>query len=356
MDLRISVDELLTILPDSTPLGEGVTHVTGLSSLEDATQSDLSFATSAKYATKLAETSAAIVLVPKGIPVKPRDNQVFIHVDDPSLAVAKICELIENRTRPLPEPGIHPSAIVDASATIDPTACICAGAIIGNNALVGPRSVVGQGTIIGPHVKIGGDCLLHPRVVVQDHCVLGNHVILQPGVVIGGDGFGYIQVGKLPDLYHHKVPQVGIVVLEDNVEIGANSTVDRARFGETRIGEGSKIDNLVQIGHNATVGKRCIICAQSVLAGSSEIGDFVVMWGQSAVTGHVKVGSFSEIGAQSGVAKSLPPQSKVTGSPARSFYEARRAEAALARLPELLRQVKELRAACGCNAPEGGER
>lgn len=337
MDIRISFAELEKVIPIIETRGQARPCITGVSSLEDAVEGDVSFAGGVKQFPLLKSCKASVVIVPPACKEQPAEGCAFIVVGDPSLAIAKVCELFEAIQRPRPAPGVH------SSATVAEDAAIGEGVYIGPNCSVAPGAKIGDGSVLEANVHIGRgastglSCRLHPGVVVHDYCQLGNNVILQPGVVIGGDGFGYTQVGKLPDLYHYKLPQIGIVVLEDNVEVGANSTIDRARFGKTLVGEGTKIDSLVQVGHNSRIGRRCIICAQVGIAGSTTIGDFVIIWGQAGLAGHTTVGDGAFIGGQAGVINNLPAGAKVTGTPARPVMMQRRIEALGARLPELFR-------------------
>jgi UDP-3-O-[3-hydroxymyristoyl] glucosamine N-acyltransferase len=210
--------------------------------------------------------------------------------------------------------------------------------VIETGARLGDRVVVMASGYVGPRAVIGDDCMLYPGVVVREDCVLGARVMLHPGVVIGSDGFGFaFDSGR-----YHKVPQVGNVVVGDDVEIGANTTVDRATTHSTRIGDGTKIDNLVQIGHNVVIGRHCIVVAQVGISGSTELEDYVTIGGQAGVIGHVRIGRGAMIGGQSGVTKSVPPETVVTGYPAMPHNLWKRIQAFLQRLPELARRTKAL--------------
>lgn len=342
MGIRITIDEIRNILSDSKFVGTLTGVITGVATIEEAGQGDAAFLDSAKHADKLANTRAGLVFVPIDVQANPHDGQVYAFSKDPSLALAKLCELVERIMRPDPAPRIHPRAFVD------PTAKVAATASVGPNCTIGAEAVIGDGVILESGVQIGRNATvddeshIFQNAVVQDYCEVGKRVRIHSGVVIGGDGFGYIQVGSLPDVVHYKVPQIGNVVIEDDVEIGANATIDRARFGSTRIGQGTKIDNLVQIAHNVKIGRCCVICSQVGISGSTTLGDYVVMWGQSAAVGHIHIGNFAFIGGQSGVAKNLPDGAKVTGTPARPFLETRKSEAALMRLPKMMSKLRKL--------------
>jgi UDP-3-O-[3-hydroxymyristoyl] glucosamine N-acyltransferase len=199
------------------------------------------------------------------------------------------------------------------------------------------------GGYVGSGARLGTDCLLHPHAVVQHGCQLGDRVILHSGVVVGSDGFGY----DTRDGRHLKIPQSGIVVVENDVEIGANTTIDRARFGRTVIGEGTKIDNLVMIAHNVVIGKHCIVCAQVGIAGSAQIGDYVILAGQAGLVGHIKVGDGAIVGAQTGVSNDIEPGARVVGSPPRPIGEWKRSIVRVDRLAELYNRVKKLEQRAG---------
>jgi UDP-3-O-[3-hydroxymyristoyl] glucosamine N-acyltransferase len=242
-------------------------------------------------------------------------------------------------------PGISPHAAVDSSARIDPTAQLGAFASVGPGSVVGAGTVLHDGVRLGAGVTVGAGCLLYQNVVVREGCMLGDRVILQPGVVIGGDGFGYATdlVGDGAGPRHFKIPQVGTVVVEDDVEIGANSCVDRAALGVTRIGRGSKIDNLVQIGHNVVVGPLCIIAAGVGIAGSTRIGMGVAIWGQAGLVGHLEIGDRANISAQAGVMRDIEPGERVAGTPAIEERTWARSHAALERFNDVRHQLIELK-------------
>ncbi|WP_287129975.1 UDP-3-O-(3-hydroxymyristoyl)glucosamine N-acyltransferase [Candidatus Cyanaurora vandensis] len=239
-----------------------------------------------------------------------------------------------------PPVGIHPQALVHPTATIHPTACLGAGSYVGAGTTIGAETVLFPGVYLGDSVTVGRGCLLYPQVVVLDRGVLGDRVILHPGVVIGGDGFGFTSTpqGQL------KVPQVGRVVLEDDVEIGANSTVDRATLRETRIGRGSKLDNLVMIGHNVQMGQDCLVVSQSGIGGSTKLGDRIIVAAQSGIASmtHIEIGADSVIYGRAGVHKSFPSGSQIAGFPAQDRLRERRQQVSLTKVPELLKEMREL--------------
>jgi UDP-3-O-[3-hydroxymyristoyl] glucosamine N-acyltransferase len=305
----------------------------GIASLGEATVGDLSFLGNAKYRNQVADCKASLILVPLDFKQKPQPNQAFLKVPDPSFLLALICREAEMRLFPKPAAGIHPSAVVD------PTAAISATASIGPMAYVGPHARIGENVVLQSHVvveafaSVAEDSLLFSRVVVGAHCVIGARNRLHAGVVIGADGFGFATM----DGAHHRIPQVGNVITEDDVDIGANTAIDRARFGSTRIGRGTKIDNLVQIGHNVQVGAGCLIVAQVGISGSTQLGDFVIIGGQAGVAGHLKVGDKARIAGQSGVSKDVEAGKTYGGIPAIPFNEFQRLNILKRRLPELFR-------------------
>jgi len=317
--------------------GNGEVVVSRLRGIQDAAPGDITFVARAQYAAAARATRASVILV--GRDWAESLPQTLIRVSDPSAAFQRLAEAVA----PPPvkfAPGVHPAAVVAADAKLGRDVSIQPYAVIESGAVIGDRTVIGAHGYVGHDARIGADCLLWPRVVVRDHCIIGNRVILHPGVVIGADGFGYTQGPK----GHEKVPQLGIVEIEDDVEIGANTTVDRARFDRTLIKQGAKIDNLVQIAHNVVIGRHAIICAQVGVSGSSTVGDGAVLAGQVGIADHVRIGDGAIILAQSGIPRDVPAKEKMFGYPARPHAEALRIEAAKARLPELAARLKRLEA------------
>lgn len=340
MDLHLTQSEILAILPQVRTVGALPGTVTGIASLESAQAGELSFLGNIKYRKQVAATKASVILVPEDFPDAPQDGQAYLHVKNPSLALAQICAFIEKRALPAPAPGIHPTAVVSPDATIAPSATIGPYCVVEHGVSIGERSVLTAHVFVGAHSKIGTDCHLFPRVSLYHETILGNRVRIHSGTVIGSDGFGYETAGGI----HHKVPQIGNVAIEDDVEIGANAAIDRARFATTLIRAGSKIDNLVQLAHNVEVGRHCLIAAQTGISGSTTLGDYVVMGGQSAAAGHIHIGAQTMVGGQSGVSKDLPPKSFVSDSPAYDFKEYYRIEAHKRRLPEYVKRIDALEA------------
>ena len=319
--------------------GDGRVRIAGLASLEAAGPGELSFYGNPRYRKELRTTRASAVLLPPDEPVTRKDV-AWVRVASPHLAFARLLSLFH--PGPRLTPGVHLRAEVHPSARVDPTATVMALAVVEADAVVGPRTVLWPGSYVGEGSRLGEDCVLQPGAVVRERCTLGNRVLLQPGVVVGSDGFGFAVDPQGPA--HVKVPQVGTVRIEDDVEVGAGSCIDRATTGETVVGRGTKIDNLVQIAHNVRVGPLSIVCAQVGISGSTEVGQGVVLAGQVGIVGHVHVGDGARIAAQSGVPHDVPAGATFSGYPAVERALWLRQAAALKQLPELLREVRELRA------------
>lgn len=336
--MNVALSELAELLGGEILTGNPDTRITGFASLKEAVSGDLSFFYDARYRERLAATKAAAVLVPIGLESAP-SHVACIAVEDPSRAFEKVVDAYGFHAHSF-EAGIHPSAVIASDVKADLTKIsVGACAVIESGAQIGDGVEIGAGCYVGRDAIIGKDSKLFPNVTLQEACEIGERVILHSGVVIGADGFGYeFQQGR-----HRKVRQAGIVQIDNDVEIGAGTMVDRARFGRTWIGEGTKIDNLVQIGHNVVIGKHCIIVAACAIAGSVVIGDYVVMAAQCGVAGHVNVGSFVTLGGRSGVTKDIPA-GKVTymGFPAVPVMEEKRRLASINRLPQLVARVKTL--------------
>ena len=269
-------------------------------------------------------------------------DRSVLRSEDPSRDFDRAARLL------VPEPavsaGVHPTAVVAEDAQLDPTAAIAAGCVVGRRVTIGANAVLHPGVVLYDDVSIGADCVLHARCMVAAASVVGERVTLHPGVVIGGDGFGYVgnDRGQLA-----KTHDVGRVWLGDDVEIGSNTTIDRGTLGDTRIGAGSKIDNLVQIGHNCWIGEGCVIVAQAGVAGSTRIERGSVVMAQAGVAGHLRLGEGSFVGPQAGVHKDIEPKTRVLGTPQRVERAFHRQMAALSRLPELIRRVRFLERTLG---------
>jgi UDP-3-O-[3-hydroxymyristoyl] glucosamine N-acyltransferase len=303
--------------------GSRDTPIRSVAPLASANGNQLTFLSNRKYAAELAATKAGAILVPKTLDgADPR----WIRVDDPYFALAKIMTRWFSN-RPMPK-GVSPKAVVADSAKLGDNLALGHFAIIGDNVVIGNNVTIFQNVSIEAGSVIGDDCIIYPSVVIYDGTRIGHRCIIHSGVVIGSDGYGFATHGGK----HHKIPQIGIVRIEDDVEIGAGSTIDRAALGETVIGEGTKIDNLVQIAHNVKVGRHCLLVAQVGIAGSTELGEFVTVAGQSGFSGHLKIGDRVQVAAKSAVLADVPDDAKVMGIPAVPFREFARREAHLRRL------------------------
>jgi UDP-3-O-[3-hydroxymyristoyl] glucosamine N-acyltransferase len=315
-------------------VGDPDTVIRGVAGIREAQAGDITFLANSRYDGYLDTTLASAVICARDAREAPVPQ---IRVDNPYLAFQKVVKLFRPELyRPLP--GVHTTAVVSPAATVGEGASIGAYCVVEAGARIGARTVLMPGCYVGVQATVGDDCHFYPRVTVREECVVGNRCILHPGVVIGADGFGFALDGGR----YHKVPQVGIVVVGDDVEIGANTTIDRATTDATRIGDGTKIDNLVQIGHNVVIGKHCIVVAQVGISGSTELEDYVVIGGQAGLVGHIKLGKGAQVGAQSGVSKSVAPGVTVFGSPAHPLPIVKRLNAYLQKLPELFQRSKRL--------------
>jgi UDP-3-O-[3-hydroxymyristoyl] glucosamine N-acyltransferase len=311
----------------------------GVSGLEEATAEHIAFLTDGAWSGKLAGCRAGAIIVARKLrraSNQPAPAGIVLVVDDADMAMVKVLRLF---APPVPRPAdIHPTAVVSPTATIGPGVVMGPYVVIGDNVRVGAGTVLHSHVVLQADVAVGSGCELFPHVVVRERCTLGDRVILNSGAVIGTDGFGYRWDGS----QHVKVPQIGTVIVGDDVEVGSCSCIDRAKFAATVIGAGTKIDNLVQIGHNVVVGRHCIIVGQVGLAGSVRLGTGVVLGGQSAVRDHVKLGDGSMIAACSAVWEDVNDKQVVSGLPALPHRQSLREQAALRRLPDLLTQLRKL--------------
>ncbi len=340
MSFSFSLEEILEIVPYASVSGGGGGPYTGLSSLAEAGEADISFLANPRNGRRLDDTRAGVVFVPEKLEVQPPPGRVYVRMANPSLGLALVAERMERSLDPKPPPGVHPSAVVDPSAAVDPSAYVGPLCVIEAGARVDAGAVLTAQVYLGRESAVGEDTRMHAQAVLHRYCTLGRRCVIHSGAVIGSDGFGF----ETEDGRHRKVPQIGRVAVGDDVEIGANSAIDRARFAETLIGRGTKIDNLVQIGHNVTIGEHCFLCAGVGSSGSVKIGNYVVLAGQVGTAGHLEIGDFSQVGGQAGVSKSLPPKSLVTGTPATDLKQQRRLEAMIRRLPHLFKKVDALEA------------
>jgi UDP-3-O-[3-hydroxymyristoyl] glucosamine N-acyltransferase len=315
-------------------VGDPALEITGAASLAEAVAGEITFFSDPRYGPLLRKTHASAVFVPLNF----FDNisAAQIRVANPSKAFEQV--VLKLAPKPVTfAAGIHPSAIVDPTAQIGERVSIRPCAVIEAGARIGDDTVIGAGTYIGQETVIGSACLIYPRVTIRERGRIGSRVIIHSGAVIGADGFGF----KMVDGRQEKNQQLGIVQIDDDVEIGANTTIDRARFGRTWIQEGVKIDNLVQVAHNVVIGRHSVVAAQTGISGSTRVGDYVQMGGQVGIVGHVEIADGSMIAAQSGVSKSIPGGTWF-GYPAMPMPEARRQIGWIRRLGKLFARVKEI--------------
>ncbi len=311
--------------------------ISGINSLSEAMLEEASFLGNEKYYNDFVGTKAGLVFAPPILKDAPK-GVALIHVANPSLAFAALADHFATSAQQV-QYEISPQAHLCKSVQYpEGEVAIMAGASLGENVTLGKGSIIYPGVVIGDNVSIGDFTIIYPNCVIRENCKIGSNVILQPGCVIGSDGYGY----ELVEGAHKKIAQIGIVIIEDEVEIGANSTVDRARFGRTTIGKGTKIDNLVQIAHNVTIGEHNLIVAQSGIAGSTETAEFVTVGAQAGLAGHLKVGKGVVVAGQSGLAKSTDTPGYYQGTPARPLTENRKSRAIVNRLPKLVDRIKAL--------------
>ncbi len=331
----MKLSELATRL-DCRLEGDGELDVTRVAGIQDAQPGDVTFLANPKYEKLLATTRATAVILKEEAPAAPC---AMLRARDPYLAFARAVSLFAPVSRPAP--GVHALAAIAADASLGADVSVGPFVAIGEGARIGERTVIYPNVTIGAGATVGSDCTIHSNVAIRERCTVGDRVILQNGVVVGGDGYGFVRRG---DGTHEKIPQVAVVVIEDDVELGANTTVDRPAVGETRIKAGTKIDNLVQIGHGVTVGRNVLMAAQVGIAGSTDVEDDVVFGGQVGVGGHLTIGRGAIAVGQSGVTNSLDPGAFVAGYPAIDSRDWRKASVLFRRLPEMKRRIEQLEA------------
>ena len=310
-------------------LGDRTMPLTGFQAADRAKSGDLTFAENRTFFERAEQSAASAIIVDKKF---NSERKVLIRVPSARLAFAKVVPLFY--PEPGPPTGVHPSATISDKAIVHPEACIGAHVIISDGAKIGARTVLHGNNYVDEDCKIGEDCSIFHNVTLYPRTVLGNRVRIHAGTIIGSDGFGYVQEGG----QHLKVPQIGNVVIEDDAEIGANVTIDRGALGPTHVGKGTKIDNLVQIGHNVSTGENCLVVAQAGIAGSTKLGNNVILAGQVGLAGHLRIGNNVTIAAQSGVMRDINDDQKWFGTPAQPDKQMKRQLLALQKLPELLRR------------------
>jgi len=315
-------------------VGDPHVVVTGISGIKEAREGDITFLANSKYYPLMKITRASAIITSKDV---VDEKKPLIRTDNPSLAFTKVVELVAPNHIAHPQ-GIHPTAVIGKSSKLGSNVAIGPYVIIEEEVKIGDNTIIYGGCYIGHHTQVGSSCLIYPNVSIRERIQVGNRVIIHSGAVIGSDGFGFATVKGV----QKKIPQIGTVAIEDDVEIGANVTIDRARFDKTIIGRGTKIDNLVQIAHNVVIGQNCIIVAQAGISGSTTLDKGVILAGQAGLVGHITIGEGTIVAAQAGVTKSIPSYSKVSGYPAKPHHLAKRVNACVQRLPELYKKIKEL--------------
>ncbi len=319
---------------DGRVVGDSNLVIRGIGGIREAGPDDLTFLADPRYIRYLEGSRAAAVLVRPEI---TKAAKALIQVSDPYLAFARVLQRYPPLEVRHPR-GIHPTAVVNPNVTLGQGVALDAHCYVGEGSELGDGVIVYPGVYIGPNSTIGPHTIIYPNVTIRDHTIIGARCILHAGAAVGSDGFGFVTV----DGKHEKVPQMGIVVIEDDVEIGSNTAIDRATVGKTVIGCGTKIDNLVQVGHNVEIGHDCIVCGKAGISGSARIGNQVTLAADAGVAGHIQIGDNVVVAGMSGVTKSIPPGRRVSGFPAIDHEVEKRLKASLRSLPKALRTLREL--------------
>ena len=338
MSKTVKITELAELV-GGTIEGDATREASGVNSLKLAVETEVSFLSNIKYKAQLDATKAGIVLIAVDLQLHPKENQSFIRCANPDKAFTKVCGVFAPEPQKF-EPGIHPTAVVHPTAQLAEGVYVGPTAVIEQGAVIGKNTVIGAGVYVGEFTRIGENCMIYPNVSILRRCILGSKLIIHSGATIGADGFGFTPTftGLV------KVPQNGIVQIDDNVEIGANTTVDRARFGKTWIKKGVKIDNLVQVAHNVIIGESSALIAQCGVAGSAELGRGVLLFAQSGVNGHITLGDGSKVAACSAAERSLTPGGAAYGTPGESREEFVERHMLPLRVRKLLARVEKLEA------------
>lgn len=331
--MRLTLKEIADLVKGEL-VGDPDVAITGISGIKEAKEGEITFLANPKYAHLLETTKAAAIITSRE---QFKASKPLIKTDNPSIAFTKVVSLITSDYTKHPK-GIHSAAIISPNAKIAKDVAIGACAVIEDGVEIGEGSIIYSGCYIGCRTKIGKKCLIYSNVSIREQIEISDRVIIHSGTVIGSDGFGFVMV----DGVQEKIPQIGTVLIENDVEIGANVTIDRARFDKTLIGKGTKIDNLVQIAHNVVAGENCVIVAQAGVSGSTILGKEVILAGQAGIVGHICIGDKAIVAGQAGVTKSIPAGVKVSGYPAKPHETALRVNACLQRLPELYKKIKKL--------------
>ncbi|MBU4478350.1 MAG: UDP-3-O-(3-hydroxymyristoyl)glucosamine N-acyltransferase [Candidatus Omnitrophica bacterium] len=321
-------------LIDGAVVGDDRIEITGVCGIKEAKEGDITFVANPKYVALMRHTKASAIITTSDV---KKTLKPLIVTENPSLAFAKLLSLVApNEVTHFK--GIHPTAIVGENVTLGKDIVIHPYVVVEDNVGIGDNTILCAGVFVGHNTKIGSDTVIYPHVSIRERVTIGARVIIHSGTVIGSDGFGFATVKGL----HHKIPQIGTVIIEDDVEIGANVTIDRARFDKTLIKHGTKIDNLVQIAHNVVIGENTIVVAQTGISGSTIIGKNVILAGQSGIIGHISIGDNAVVAAQAGVTKSVPDNTCVSGYPAKPHKKAKRINACVQKLPDLYKLVNKL--------------
>ena len=313
-------------------------HVTDVNGIEQATATEVTFLNNPAYASKLKDSEAGAVLIAPEAEAKLPDSMIALRMKNPYLGFAKALELFHPATRPAP--GVHPTAVTPTSCVVPDSVTIGAYVVLGERVKLGERVHLHPHAVLYDDVTLGDDSVVHSHATIREHCTVGARAVVQSGAVIGGDGFGFAPVG---DGTWMRIPQVGTVHVGDDTDIQSGACIDRAAVGKTTIGDGARIDNLVQIGHGSRIGNHTLLCGQVGVAGSVEIGNHVIMGGQVGMAGHIAVGDGAHVAAQAGIIGDLPGGKQYAGAPAVEFREAARQFASIRKLPGLQRDVRRLR-------------
>jgi len=313
--------------------GDASFEISSIARLDEARAGDITLVANQHYLKKWEASSASAFIVYQDFPATERN---IIRVAQPFQAFYKIAAFFHKSHETL-TPGIHPTAIIGEGTVLGEDISIGPSVVIGRDCKIGSHVKIHPGVVISDGVTVGEGSIIYQNVTIREDCRVGKNVIIHCGVVIGSDGFGFHKENNV----FKKIPQLGFVIIEDDVEIGANCTIDRATVGTTRIGKGTKLDNLIQVGHNVVIGENTVIAAQTGIAGSTKIGDEVMMGGQVGLKDHIEVGDHAILGAQCGVTKSVPPNTMVSGYPAREHLKAKREEAIIRKLPELYKTIRK---------------